>query len=212
MDMTKSNLEARWFRLERRAATKKIPFNLTLEHLRELYNIEKCPCCDAMFSTGKKSENASNCRSIDRLVPSLGYTDFNTGVICRECNNQKGTSTLTELYELGHFRMANWLAKTIKDRENSILESDARAIHRLDLSAVKIEKEAEPPIFTKLISKPVFENTEPFVPCKVISTPPPHKEMWADRIGESLCMVGMVIKKRREYVRKIKHDVKEFMN
>lgn len=58
---------------------------------------EACPICGVRFSEipklGRRGGAVSSSPSIDRLIPSLGYTDENCWVICRDCNRRKSDST-----------------------------------------------------------------------------------------------------------------------
>lgn len=58
-----------------------------------------CPCCDRQFDyiyymDGKRHDAAP---SVDRIVPSLGYTTSNIAIICWRCNEVKHDATLSEL-------------------------------------------------------------------------------------------------------------------
>ena len=75
-----------------RAKQKGVPFNITWE---DLQLIDVCPVLGIpIFSN---SRNNGNAPSIDRFIPSLGYTKGNVFLISRRANVLKGDATIEEV-------------------------------------------------------------------------------------------------------------------
>lgn len=80
---------------KRRAIKKGVPFAL---QSHEIQIPEFCPCCKRKIITiSIKGAARPDSPSLDRLIPSLGYTKDNCRVICWRCNNVKSDATPEEL-------------------------------------------------------------------------------------------------------------------
>jgi len=72
----------------------------TVEYLMELLKTNPyCECCgkklDIGFKLNKQKNNLSP--SMDRRIPSMGYTKNNTSLLCWRCNNLKRDAGIEEL-------------------------------------------------------------------------------------------------------------------
>lgn len=64
-----------------------------------------CPCCSVPFSLGRKAGRVrDDSPSIDRFIPTRGYTLDNIALICWRCNNIKRNYAASDLR-----RVANWI-------------------------------------------------------------------------------------------------------
>lgn len=68
--------------------TSKIPFDLSLEEFKELYEHNECFYCGG--------EIANRGYHIDRVIPSKGYTKSNIVPCCWPCNNFKREKPLNQ--------------------------------------------------------------------------------------------------------------------
>ena len=85
-----------------RAQTKHVEFNLTMEFLQELIikSDLKCSYCLKQLNFQRQYEDRWDAPSIDRIIPSLGYTQSNSLICCYRCNAIKNDATSDELYML----------------------------------------------------------------------------------------------------------------
>jgi hypothetical protein len=74
-----------------RAKKRGIPFTMTHE---DIHITDACPICGSGMPGGAVAP------SLDRLIPSLGYTPENVWVICRQCNVRKNSSSTKDLYRI----------------------------------------------------------------------------------------------------------------
>lgn len=84
-------------RLKVGAEERKIPFNITLKHLGDLW--EKQPICPySGESLIQKTSKEDTCytASVDRIDPSKGYQPRNIQWVSKEINKRKGDSTHEE--------------------------------------------------------------------------------------------------------------------
>lgn len=72
-----------------RAKRKSLPFSLRAE---DVVVPDTCPICDVVLRRGVGQAELHS-PSLDRVVPSLGYTRENCVVICNGCNSRKWDST-----------------------------------------------------------------------------------------------------------------------
>ena len=93
----------RWSRKQQRNASrvrakqKGVPFNLTLDHLNEIWPPDnKCPILGVPFVRGQ-GEPISTSPSIDRIEPAKGYTIGNVQVISRRANLIKSDATAAQV-------------------------------------------------------------------------------------------------------------------
>lgn len=85
-----------------RSKRNEIAFSLTKETLYQLFNDQqgKCAYCDMDFVLTNTKHAKHGSPSIDRLVPSQGYTERNVALCCHRCNAIKQDATPTELQTL----------------------------------------------------------------------------------------------------------------
>lgn len=92
-------LKDRFFGAKNRAKFKNIPFNLTLEYLKELWKSQKGECAiskikmDHTILKGKLDTNAS----LDKIIPSLGYIQGNVQFVCNRINMMKSDMSIQNL-------------------------------------------------------------------------------------------------------------------
>lgn len=82
---TKNHEDRLWRVARTRARQSSIPFTITVN---DIVIPENCPVCGKTMkrNIGKPSHDSP---SIDKYIPSLGYTPENVWVICKECNVRK---------------------------------------------------------------------------------------------------------------------------
>lgn len=86
-----------------RAEENKVPFDaefMTSKNIEKLLLArEKCPCCKARLSYGRKSKVGPSDRSpsLDRIFCEDGYVPGNVDVLCWRCNRLKGNATEDDL-------------------------------------------------------------------------------------------------------------------
>lgn len=93
-----------------------IPFEsefLTVPYLMDrIGNNPHCECCKVKLAIEFRAIGnggpLNNSPSVDRFIPSEGYTRANLAILCWRCNNLKRDATATEL-----FRIARWMKKRI---------------------------------------------------------------------------------------------------
>lgn len=86
-----------------RAKFLNLPFDLTNEYILSILP-EACPVLGVTLSFGGTSRPVPNSASIDKIVPSLGYTKGNVAVISYKANAIKSNATADEIE-----RVAKWL-------------------------------------------------------------------------------------------------------
>lgn len=80
------------YQAKRRARLKGVPFGLTLSDVEALFAAGRCEYCGiqvGMYGLGGQPQSAS----LDRLVPSVGYTPANTILACHKDNSAKSEHT-----------------------------------------------------------------------------------------------------------------------
>lgn len=82
----------------RRAKKRGVPCNLTMEFFTE--TPKYCPQCDKLFRESGEGQYDDQ-RTLDRLVPGLGYIIGNVEWICRGCNRKKQDQSYAEMIEFG---------------------------------------------------------------------------------------------------------------
>ena len=81
----------------------------TVRYLADrLHNHPYCECCNRRLDVGRKFNRQKNdaSPSIDRIIPNLGYIQYNVAILCWRCNNLKRDATYNELETV-----ASWLKK-----------------------------------------------------------------------------------------------------
>lgn len=76
-----------------------LPFNLTLE---DITVPEHCPALGTVMRTQSGSRHATS-PSLDRIIPSLGYTKGNIVVVSWKANRIKCDATIDELRRIAAF-------------------------------------------------------------------------------------------------------------
>lgn len=88
--------------LKSKAKTKNIPFNISLDMLIDIYNLQsgKCFYTDRHLGIScTKGRPTDDSLSVDKIVPELGYTYGNIVICCWKSNRIKSNLTLEELQE-----------------------------------------------------------------------------------------------------------------
>jgi hypothetical protein len=88
-----------------RAKAKKLPHNITSDDIREVWPKDNiCPVLKKPFEMGFKSEKTkSMAPSLDKIIPSYGYTKGNIVVISDIVNRLKSDATLEDLKKIINF-------------------------------------------------------------------------------------------------------------
>jgi hypothetical protein len=93
-----------------RASNDCLPFDLTIEYM-ETIAMDHCPVTgelldwELQFSEeGKRNAMAP---SLDKIIPSLGYTQGNVAIICNQMNTLKSDMTLEQLNQLVNYVCRN---------------------------------------------------------------------------------------------------------
>jgi len=95
--------------VRQRARTLGVPFDLTHEWVKEKFKVGVCEVSGLpldLTSEGSVGERAWG-PSLDREVPSLGYTQENTRVVCWIYNRAKGASDHDSVITLARALVAN---------------------------------------------------------------------------------------------------------
>ncbi len=82
-----------------RAKKKKVPHDIKAG---DIIIPKKCPICGAILRTHAGRIGKNN-KSLDRIIPKLGYVKGNIIVICRRCNMIKNDATPDEILRIGNF-------------------------------------------------------------------------------------------------------------
>jgi len=109
--LSRGRVKSKRAALRKRAARKNVVFAMSSRHIRKLYSTEACPICKEKFLD---IENHKKCRSVDRLIPAIGYINKNTFVLCKECNEIKDNLSLEELEENKLDTFVVWMRSQIK--------------------------------------------------------------------------------------------------
>ena len=88
-----------------RAKTKKLPHNITSDDIREVWPKDNiCPVLKKPFEMGFKSgKTKSMAPSLDKIIPSKGYTKGNIVVISDIVNRLKSDASLEDLKKIINF-------------------------------------------------------------------------------------------------------------
>ena len=93
-------LQERWLAAKLRASNKKLPFNITKEYLKQLWEKQKGLCAISgipmtyQFDSGRINTNVS----IDQINPSQGYIIGSVQLVCMAVNQMKSDLSIEELY------------------------------------------------------------------------------------------------------------------
>ena len=93
-------LQERWLAAKLRASNKQLPFNITKEYLKQLWEKQKGLCAISnipmtyQFDSGRINTNVS----IDQINPSQGYVIGNVQLVCMAVNQMKSDLSIEELY------------------------------------------------------------------------------------------------------------------
>lgn len=86
-------------RARSRAQYLKVPFNLTPEHLENIWT-GVCPVLNVPISFTETDRSDEFAAELDRFVPELGYVIGNVNFISRRVNRLKNSATVSELEKL----------------------------------------------------------------------------------------------------------------
>ena len=88
-----------------RAKAKKLPHNITSDDIREVWPKDNiCPVLKKPFEMGFKSgKTKSMAPSLDKIIPSIGYTKGNIVVISDIVNRLKSDASLEDLKKIINF-------------------------------------------------------------------------------------------------------------
>lgn len=110
-DLDRMLLE-RWHGAKERAITRDIPFSLTIDYIKSLWDAQKGKCALSgidmtyIFNSGRIPTNVS----IDKIYPDLGYVTGNIQLVCMACNQIKSDLSEQEMY--------NFCKKIVETYEN----------------------------------------------------------------------------------------------
>jgi len=108
-----------WRAAKRRAVRLGVPFNI------EVQDIEIPHTCPVMGIPIEHNwgdhRNSDYSPSLDRLIPSLGYTKGNVLVVSRRCNRIKSDATVAELRAIADFYERNAAKQLMSNKDH---ESD----------------------------------------------------------------------------------------
>ena len=92
-----------------------LDFDLTKEYIRAQFEISKlCTYCSKNFNFQGTVLNRDDTPTLDRLIPTLGYTKDNVVLCCYRCNAIKNNATFEELRII-----AGVLEKLIKSKNEN---------------------------------------------------------------------------------------------
>ena len=99
-------------RCEERANRKKIPFNLTLDHINAIWPKDnQCPALGVLLERGTK--HVKRCSpTIDKLNPALGYVIGNVAIVSHLANAVMQDATPTQV-----MAVASWFKNQVNDWE-----------------------------------------------------------------------------------------------
>lgn len=103
----KGRLSRRFRSLKANALKREIPFLLSKEDVRAIYQIAACPVCGVeMKDDGGRNDDRN--KSTDRFDSTGPYSKGNCRCICYRCNNIKSTGTWED-----HERIVIWMKKEL---------------------------------------------------------------------------------------------------
>lgn len=109
-------LLVRYLGAKERSKKKNLPFNITKEYLKELWDKQKGKCAisglDMTFEQG--NGRISTNLSIDQINPKEGYTIGNIQLVCMAINQMKSDLNMDEVY-----MFCEGILKTLKIKQNS---------------------------------------------------------------------------------------------
>ncbi len=88
-----------WYQAQRRARMKGVPFTLTADEMQALLDSSGWSCiyCETPVGTFTGRGARPFSATVDRLIPSAGYTAANTVIACHRCNSTKAEHTPASL-------------------------------------------------------------------------------------------------------------------
>ncbi len=115
-EQKEQELRKRGFRNAKfRAKKKGLPFNLTLDHVKEIWpDDNKCRVFGIPFVRDANWAASPSSPAIDRIEPAKGYTIGNIQVISRRANNIKSDATAAEV-----MIVAQYLLKKERERAST---------------------------------------------------------------------------------------------
>ena len=104
-----------------RAKRLNLPFDLTIEYIRELaFATTHCPLLgialrwQASYGLGLKKQPHLNSPSLDRIIPDKGYVRGNVAIISMKANTMKSNASVDEIITLSR-RIRPLIAQTTMD-------------------------------------------------------------------------------------------------
>lgn len=121
-----------------RAGKKGVPFNITLEYLREI-TPDVCPVFHTVFEWGPSGlghgKFKPNSPQLDRIIPEDGYTFNNVAFISHRANRIKDNGTMEE-----HYAIADWIWESTHVKTGSVTSVSERdyqkSLHDAKLGAI----------------------------------------------------------------------------
>ena len=98
--------------IKQRADKNRVPFNLTLDYINEIWpDDNKCPALGILLERGKGNmTDHSPC--IDKIVPSLGYVVGNIQIVCNLANRIKTNATPAQVMIVAQYLIKEERAST----------------------------------------------------------------------------------------------------
>tara|TARA_R110000796_G_scaffold207942_1_gene324228 strand:+ start:61 stop:963 length:903 start_codon:yes stop_codon:yes gene_type:complete len=91
-------------KLKNKALTKKLNFDLDSEYLKEIYPKDgKCPALGLTFKRGDYRGSLKESPTLDRIVPSKGYTKGNVHWVSRVANSMMSDGTPDQVISVGKY-------------------------------------------------------------------------------------------------------------
>jgi hypothetical protein len=84
-----------WYQAQRRARVKGVPFTISEGEMEDLLSLSGWSCLYCTTPVGTFTGRGARpfSATVDRLIPSLGYTRENTVIACHRCNSTKAEHT-----------------------------------------------------------------------------------------------------------------------
>ena len=104
-DYRKANLPKVMFGMcRKKSEVKNLPFDLTLDYIRSIWpKNDSCPILKTPFEIAPKGSNRNTSASIDRVIPSKGYTKGNVVIISMLANRIKNNATAEQVQAVGNY-------------------------------------------------------------------------------------------------------------
>ena len=91
-------------KLKNKALIKKLDFDLDPQYLKEIYPKDgKCPALGLVFKRGDHTGSLQESPTLDRVVPSKGYTKGNVHWVSRVANSVMSDATPDQVIQVGQY-------------------------------------------------------------------------------------------------------------